>query len=514
MTRAGGLASLEARRGVDARVLVCSIIVAALVFFLSTVREGHVWGDDFGLYILHAKNLAEGATYRETGYIFNPAYPAIGPQTYPPVFPLLLAAVYEFFGMNLTAMKVLVILTFMLSLPIIFLLFRDDLPGPYPVALVAMLAFSPSVWDFKDSVVSDLPFLLVVYAGLLLIQRAYRPENVNQKRTRDVFLLAATIYLAYGTRSLGFLLLPCLWICDLIRFRRLTAFTVKVTGVAGVAIIAQNLFFHSDRSYLVAFGVGTGSDATRLRLVLGASLNNLLEYARAFSDFLENGYSKILRVALSLSISGLAIAGYVARVRNKITQNEIFAALYLAAIVVTPISGGTRYLFPLLPLCFFYAFRGVQAVCRREEVQSRVFVLMVGVILAVYAARYTTQDFGPIREGLAKSETRQLFDYLKTNTSNDDVLIFRKPRAIAFATGRKSAAAHQPTDDHELWSYFRQIRGTHLILGPEDLDRDYYAYFRRFVGHYPGQLREVYANTDFKVYRITGSLSRAVDLPH
>lgn len=497
---------LTAKVARTARILSFSIILAVGGFFLATIREGHEWGDDFGLYILHARNIAEGIDYQKTGYVYNPSFPAIGPITYPPIFPLLLASVYKFFGMNLTAMKVMVILTFILSLPIIFLLFKNDLPGPYLVALVVIFGFNPYFWEFKENIVSDLPFLPIVCLSLLLIQRAYQPERMNKRRTLDVFLIGLTIYLAYGARSPGLLLIPCLWLHDLIRFRRPTAFVVKITCLAGAAIVAQNLFFHSDSSYLSPFGVGSGSYTERSQFILSSSLNNLVVYTRALSDIWENGYSKILRVSLFLSVSGLAIAGYLARIRDKITHYEIFLVLYLAAIIVVPIPAGTRYLFPIIPLYLFYAFRGVQAVSRREEVKSRVFMVMVAVILAIYVAQYTKLDFGHIREGIGKSDTRQLFDYLKKTTSDDDVVIFRKPRAMALFTGRKTAAAHQPKDDRELWSYFLQIKASYLVLGPEDLDPDYYMYFKRFVGLYSDQLREVYANTDFKVYRITGNL--------
>jgi hypothetical protein len=40
------------------------IILAVGAFFLTTLKEGHNWGDDFGLYILHAKNIAQGINYR------------------------------------------------------------------------------------------------------------------------------------------------------------------------------------------------------------------------------------------------------------------------------------------------------------------------------------------------------------------------------------------------------------------------------------------------------------------
>jgi 4-amino-4-deoxy-L-arabinose transferase-like glycosyltransferase len=487
-----------------ARILSFSIVLAAAGFFFATIREGQAWGDDFGLYILHARNIAEGVGYQKTGYVYNPSLPAIGPITYPPIFPLMLAPVYKFFGLNLTAMKILVILTFILSLPVIFMLFSKELPGPHLVALIAIFSFNPYFWEFKDNINSDLPFLPIVCLCLFLIHKAYRPERVNERRTTDVLLISLTIYLAYGTRSVGLLLIPCLWLYDLLRFRRPTAFALKITCLAGAAIVAQNLFFHSDSNYLSPFGVEAGGYAERLQLILGSSLNNVVLYLRSLSDIWENGHSKILRVSLFLLISGLAFVGYLARIRDKITHYEIFPVLYLAAVILAPVPAGTRYLFPIIPFYLFYAFRGAQAVSRRQEVKSLVFIVMVLAVLATYVWRYRKLDFGPIHEGIGKSETRQLFDYLKTNTGENDVFISRKPRAMALFTGRKSSAAHQPADDRELWSYFLQINATYLVLGPEDLDQDYYKYFKRFVERYPGQLREVYANTDFTVYRITG----------
>ena len=73
--------------GLGARIgTVCILFVA--VFYLSTIREGHDWGDDFSQYILHAANLASGAPYAPTRYLYNPDNPVTGPQQYPPGFPL------------------------------------------------------------------------------------------------------------------------------------------------------------------------------------------------------------------------------------------------------------------------------------------------------------------------------------------------------------------------------------------------------------------------------------------
>src|SRR6266851_6468514 len=67
---------------------MAALTVAIAALQLVTIRQGHDWGDDFAMYIAHARNLANGAPYAATGYIANP-HNALGPAAYPPVFPVL-----------------------------------------------------------------------------------------------------------------------------------------------------------------------------------------------------------------------------------------------------------------------------------------------------------------------------------------------------------------------------------------------------------------------------------------
>ena len=91
------------------------LILIIGLFYLLTIREGHNWGDDFSMYIQHAKNIAEEKPYSITAYIYNPADP-VGPQTYPPIFPFLLVPVYLVSGLDFQAMKLIPIALFLLSL--------------------------------------------------------------------------------------------------------------------------------------------------------------------------------------------------------------------------------------------------------------------------------------------------------------------------------------------------------------------------------------------------------------
>jgi hypothetical protein len=68
-------------------------------------------------------------------------------------------------------MKVELILVFILLLSVIFMAFRDHLPWPSLLALIAVVGFNPYFWQFKDQIGSDLPFLLFTYLSLYLMDR-------------------------------------------------------------------------------------------------------------------------------------------------------------------------------------------------------------------------------------------------------------------------------------------------------------------------------------------------------
>ncbi len=481
----------SARVAGTVRILSFSIILAVGVFFSATIREGHVWGDDFSLYILHARNIAEGINYQQTGYIYNPTWAMVGPYTYPPVFPLLLSPIYKFSGLNLTVMKMEIVVIFLLSLITLFLAFRKYLPWPYLVALLAITGFNPYIWQFKDNIVSDLPFLLLVYFGLFLINRVYEADRPGRWLTFDALLISFTIYLAYGARSMGLVLLLCLLAYDLIKNRRPTAFAIKVAVLTGAFVTLQSVFLHSERAY-----------ADSLEISLSAAISHTWEYASELSGLLAGESHKALRLALFVATSGLALIGYFTRIRQQITYFELFPVLYLIPLLVLTMPADARYLLPIMPLYLFYVFLGIQAVSRNKERESLVFLTMLLVILATYAAQYARLDYGPIREGIGKNETQQLFDYVRKETSETDVFVFRKPRAFALFTGRKAAALHRDPDDQALWKYLRQIKATYLVLGPKQLEPDDQEFVYGFIARHQNRLQETYINDDFRVYRI------------
>ncbi len=110
------------------KICIGALLIAIGTFHAATVRQGHLWADDFAMYIHHAKNIVGGHPYTDTGYIFNAAF-MVGPKYYPPIFPVLLAPVYRISGLNLIPMKLEQVLFLVLALAAIYANWKHDL-GP------------------------------------------------------------------------------------------------------------------------------------------------------------------------------------------------------------------------------------------------------------------------------------------------------------------------------------------------------------------------------------------------
>ncbi len=496
-------------RGHRASAAAAAAIVVVGVFYLLTIRPGHAWGDDFAMYIHHAKNLVEGVPYQNTGHIVNYHDPGDPPASYPPGLPLLLVPVYKVFGLNLTAMKAEVVLLWLAALAMLFLVFRRDLPAPASVGLVALAGFNPFLWDFKDQVLSDLPFLFFLTLAIHLIQTRPGTPSLPVVRAVHALGLGLAVYLAYSTRSVGAVLVATLLVVDLLERRRLRLDTLATLAVfAAMYVVTRTVLgTGATSSYLEAFAAGPA-----------ALLRNLASLPGSFATFWDNGYSRLGTRVLVVLLTALAATGYLTRVRRGPTVLEVFPPLYLLVLVLWPYTyyEGSRYLIPLFPWFLFYVFVGVAAIRPRVPAAASSLALagMAVLILLSYAGQYTWLDFGPIRDGVTEPEAVQLFAYVRERTALDDVFIFSRPLALALFGGRSSSSYWVPKHAEDLWTYAGEIHATHLVIGkgrrnpPSAADYIWFpedgTFLRRFASTHQDQLLEVFSNADFVVYRIVG----------
>lgn len=472
-----------------APLIMLAVIIAVVgIWHALTIRPGHDWGDDFAMYIQHAKNIATGVDYQSSHFIYNPTYP-MQPPSYPPLLPVLLAPVYRLVGLDLDAMKRALIPVFLASLVAFAALWRNRLTPWGLVAAVAVVGFNPYFWSFKDNILSDVPFLLFTSLALLAADHAGRQPR---PRARDGLLVAAAVCLAYGARTAALVLIPTVIGYDLVRWRRLTWLSGCTVLLVAALVLVQRLT-------LGALGSALLFDP-RPAVVA----NNALRYAAAFGVPWWNGVNLALSAALMAAIVGLAAIGYVLAWR-RVASVDLFVPLYSLLILAWGAFQGTRFLIPLIPFAVGYAFMAIDSLQRlgRPRLRQGLLAALLIAVTLSYAGRYTHLDFGPLQRGIGAPQTVALFGFLREATPDDAVIAFITPRAAALFTERWSTAFGAMPDDREFLAFLARQGVTYLVIGPPDLEPQSQADARRAVQRHAACFEVAYQNADFSVYRVT-----------
>ena len=509
------LASLEAPPRVAPRgrppawAALALLLVVIAAFHLLTLRGGIKFSNgDTPMYIRHAKNLVEGRPYAEVGYVQNPRY-AMHPQAYPPGYPLLLAPVYAAFGMNETAMKVEVVLFFVAALGVMGALCWNALPLPYLLGLVAAIGFHPFLWEWKNMIMSDFPFLFFVLLSLLAYQRAHAAGGRGQKALAWAALAGASACAAILTRMIGVALLPSLLLFDLVRFRRLSRPLLVAACVGGALFGVQALAFSTGEAAEGGQGYGQIVEHNLL-----GRLSQAVEHVPAavdrYASFAavtwSNGYSKAVKRVLFLLFAVPFGAGFLYSVARRLSPRELFSVVYVVALLPWTF-GWSRYLIPVLPFYLFYLFVGTWLLQRwagpRLRLPSGALLALTLLLLGgTYAARYSTEDLRPVRNVIDGAEAQAAFDFVARQTRPGDVLITGKPRTLVLAIERTLIAPHQ-AEDAELLRFFERVSADYALTGPHDEVAS--RWLSGLAARHPERLRPVFRSEPggaFRLYRI------------
>lgn len=483
-------------------LLVAGAIALVLSLTIYVMRLDRVVGliVDDAWYLLLAKALATGQGYS----LINSPTPGITPF-YAPAFPALLSLFYRIspgFPGNVWLLKSVSIAAMMGVGFLSFGYFRRERELPQWVAFALALAttiFPALVFLATSSLMSECVFMAAQLGAIVLIERAVKAGQLSSAWR---FALISTLIggalasFAYLTRpaGIGLLVGTVLYLLK----EKLSKQAIIFAAVVAICVGPWTLYSRSHaptpeqraeqganivQSYSTQFWQRVAgqplSGTITLEDLPGRIWRNLSEIGLYdFGGFtfyslyrpLEPG--EAMRIPsearmISLFLALLALAGFIATARERMTLVEFVVPLSLG---VTLIWGWEQFrlLLPLVPFLLFYLLMGVRLIIRLYEKlyddgKSRELIPMLAVswLLVLTALhgnyKYIQKMNEPraadrVRWIAAYDENEAMFKYISETVPKNEIIATQNPALLYLYTGHKTIASDDPAGSWENWN--------------------------------------------------------------
>ena len=474
------LRSPERRFSIPGRTALYIFLGVFLILALLSFDPKPFLGGDNATYILLAKGLVQGQGFRD---IWAPGMP---PHTqYPFGFPLLLTPFVAAFPGPVIPMKFFVLALALVSLILVHALAKEAFPEGQRLALMALLALSPSYLQFSHWVLSEVPYLCVSFLGLFLLK-----DREDALKDWRFWLGLLAIAFAYHIRTTGialvaalplYLLLKRQWkaigITFIVLFLLLLPWALRNRGLSHEGGYLQQFFLKD--SYNPALGYATLSDfisrfGTNLKIYALGVVPGFL-----FPPLGERPGGGIL-VVVGLLTSGLCLWGLWAQAKQKLLLSHVYLVCYLGVALLWPsVWSDFRFLLPVLPLVLSlyvsgsFSLSGILWKLRPRVIGTLLVVLSaltaLWVVLAGIPGQVTnTMAYLRGDEFAGYPEPYVTFfqaaDWVKANTNPEAVVVSRKPTLFYLRAERQSFLYPFSPDPDSLSASIEKNRADYILV--------------------------------------------------
>jgi len=477
------------------------VSVCLLPLFFINVKDSHDWGDDFAQYLLQAENIVKGKPQTETGYIYDTRFPVVAPPAYPAGFPLLLAPVYAVWGHSIYHYSLLISAILFLFCLGMALFFRNSYSWHASLVMVLLFAYNAWTLDFKTNILSDFPFAFFLLASTVLYLRDPDIPGSIATGVALAFLLL--------TRGVGFVFLAAVLIHCTYRLLRTNEKTLRKKVLAQVFCIAGSSLAIQYAVNTLWFQIpGEGFFAFYGKAFAGSSVadtffHNLEYYKEVFKAFFYPDFPWTLVSAVSANAAlALLVIGMLYSLVKQRSFMDLLTVLYLVLFLFYPYSaGGFRFLMPIIPFLLVYMVRGILAVRLTRLVPTTYLTATAAVFFLVLYEPGVTRIIATqknILEGPQRDYAKELFGYIDSHLSPDDVVMFKKPKALALYSHVKTCSAVHGQNPSEIASVCNHLGVDYLLVTKDAAD----AALENFIRSRPDLVRLQWQNDRFTFYKV------------
>ena len=483
------------------------LIVLLLPLFYLNVKDTHDWGDDFAQYFIQARNILEDRPQTDNGLVFDQQTGQYALQAYPVGFPLFLSAAWKFFGDSVLVSSIVLSLFFFGFGIISFFYFRKYFSEVISILLVFVIIYNPSTIGFKREILSDVPFSFLLLSGVLLFR--------SERRSIIHFVITGIVWgFALSVRGIGASLFLAL---GLVLCQKLTGYFLKRDSTVALRLflkkslvitIAGLGFYFFLNSFL--FPIPSGS-------ILGFYANavegqdygkwlllNLNYYYEVFLNFFSTmgGNFLILSTFTKFLLIILIVPGILVAIYRKLAFDDWLFLVYLVVLLIYPyLGGGFRFLMPVLPFILKYIFIAINELLKFVRVKSAV---PITVLLIVILLQYIPGNIDQVKsmalpeQGPNEMPAVRTFNYLH-NLPGEPVVVFLKPRALSFYSGRKAAYVARNIGLDQLPALFNRMNAHYFLLCHEN-DEVNDVLLKSFIAGNKEKVKLIWQDNYFELY--------------
>jgi hypothetical protein len=504
-------------------LLVGIIIICSGLMGAALLSSGHDWGDDFASYIMQAESIVRGrpSQFMESNaFTIHQSTINLGPVAYPWGTPVLLAPLVAVFGVNILALKSINLVCYLLFLITLAVGLHSKLSPLSLIALIAILGLDPAILNLLNAVVSDVPFLLFSTLTILLIGHVIVQRRILSVEWLGYVLLGIFLALSFFIRTTGILLLFVAVLSEAVS--SLPIFHRSRTPDLGLERKPQDippsrkringrLLFLRAVPYLVFLGMtavgylllpsGEGGYLQSLGAIsLRTIKSNLLYYLGMPQNFFSAipFFPLVFGATLPFFFTGLV------KTIDRYYPMVIYGILTMGLNIFWPATQGLRFLLPIFPFYLFFLLMGMEWFIHAMEGIERktVFAAAAGCVLlaAFFFSRQSMElalanlrNHREVSSGPFTPASQEMFNYIKTNTAQDSVIVFFKPRAMRLLTGRPSLEWNNPSELPlgQYFCFYRNEDEGHQLSSTD---------IESLQG--TGKIKLIFQNSDFQLFQI------------
>lgn len=511
----GRLARLDNEKRLS-EILAALLTLLTFTLGMGMLHNGHIWGGDFSEYIAQGIAIAEGTVDRQVAnntWIVSHTYVGLGPTAYPWGLPLLLSGLYKLFGFNLFAFKIVGLLSATLLTPVVFSYFRKRFSVGTTFLLTGLFAVHLQILNRVNSIISDVPFLVVSMIALLCAENLLKAD---QKRRAYLWGALTGIAFSWGymVRTNG-LIWPVALLCVqmLAVFRKSRGFLGRVGSLSSEYdcrfVFAQILPY----LLFIAVCVVTNrylprGDGSYMDMFSQLSLSSAMKTVKYFT-----GISRIEKIAnpvirIALSGGSVCLVGWIVALIIRNIKKETLSVVYLIGnlmmLLVWPNANELRFLYPVTPLLACLSVLLIKELRERFcPVRFKRAFSVLGTACLALCVAVSLMQTARVCVGNLKADrvfdqdafaatSRDMYDFVTESTPENARVVSFKPRVFYLMTGRIGYDARRYNGETLSDADYLIVKNSEKRIDDE-----------LTAGTNPGvRLIQIYGNKDLTLYRI------------